>query len=266
MVPAPGAGARRTRGPAGRGWRSLARPAAGGVPARHLSLVLRGTAGSVVGAQSARSARNPRNSRSFAQPRENSRNRGFEVTFDRDFGDVVAACAARREHSVGHLDHPRDACGLLRAARSRPCAQCRGATGGQSLSAGSTACCWDGCSSANPCSAASATPRKWPWPGLVERAARGRFATHRLSATYPSSALPGQQTDEPRRIQRAGRPIDHRGRRAAVLPIPEICSPEPLFWQNSPPSRVPQVPDVERRCDSRWKAKSSRPCLTPLSA
>lgn len=29
------------------------------------------------------------------------RNRGFEVTFDRDFADVVAACAARREHSSG---------------------------------------------------------------------------------------------------------------------------------------------------------------------
>jgi leucyl/phenylalanyl-tRNA--protein transferase len=29
------------------------------------------------------------------------RNRGFEVTFDRDFADVVAACAARREHSTG---------------------------------------------------------------------------------------------------------------------------------------------------------------------
>jgi leucyl/phenylalanyl-tRNA---protein transferase len=29
------------------------------------------------------------------------RNRGFEVTFDRDFGAVVTACAARREHSTG---------------------------------------------------------------------------------------------------------------------------------------------------------------------
>ena len=29
------------------------------------------------------------------------RNRGFEVTFDREFADVVAACAARREHSSG---------------------------------------------------------------------------------------------------------------------------------------------------------------------
>jgi leucyl/phenylalanyl-tRNA---protein transferase len=29
------------------------------------------------------------------------RNRGFEVTFDRDFAEVVAACAARREHSSG---------------------------------------------------------------------------------------------------------------------------------------------------------------------
>jgi leucyl/phenylalanyl-tRNA---protein transferase len=29
------------------------------------------------------------------------RNRGFEVTFDRDFADVVTACAARREHSTG---------------------------------------------------------------------------------------------------------------------------------------------------------------------
>ncbi len=29
------------------------------------------------------------------------RNRGFEVTFDRDFATVVAACAARREHSTG---------------------------------------------------------------------------------------------------------------------------------------------------------------------
>jgi leucyl/phenylalanyl-tRNA--protein transferase len=29
------------------------------------------------------------------------RNRGFDVTFDRAFGEVVAACAARREHSTG---------------------------------------------------------------------------------------------------------------------------------------------------------------------
>lgn len=29
------------------------------------------------------------------------RNRGFEVTFDRDFAAVVAACAARRDHSTG---------------------------------------------------------------------------------------------------------------------------------------------------------------------
>ncbi len=29
------------------------------------------------------------------------RNRGFEVTFDRDFAAVVAACAGRREHSAG---------------------------------------------------------------------------------------------------------------------------------------------------------------------
>jgi leucyl/phenylalanyl-tRNA--protein transferase len=29
------------------------------------------------------------------------RNRGFEVTFDRDFAGVVDACAARREHSPG---------------------------------------------------------------------------------------------------------------------------------------------------------------------
>jgi leucyl/phenylalanyl-tRNA--protein transferase len=29
------------------------------------------------------------------------RNRGFEVTVDRSFGEVVTACAARREHSAG---------------------------------------------------------------------------------------------------------------------------------------------------------------------
>jgi len=29
------------------------------------------------------------------------RNRGFEVTFDREFGEVVKACAARRENSTG---------------------------------------------------------------------------------------------------------------------------------------------------------------------
>src|SRR5688572_8698373 len=29
------------------------------------------------------------------------RNRGFEVTFDREFAAVVSACAARREHSAG---------------------------------------------------------------------------------------------------------------------------------------------------------------------
>ncbi len=29
------------------------------------------------------------------------RNRGFEVTFDRDFAGVIAACAERREHSTG---------------------------------------------------------------------------------------------------------------------------------------------------------------------
>jgi leucyl/phenylalanyl-tRNA--protein transferase len=39
-----------------------------------------------------------RRSRSLAKT---LRNRGFEVTFDRDFAGVVAACAARREHSTG---------------------------------------------------------------------------------------------------------------------------------------------------------------------
>ncbi len=29
------------------------------------------------------------------------RNRGFEIDFDRDFAGVIAACAARREHSTG---------------------------------------------------------------------------------------------------------------------------------------------------------------------
>jgi leucyl/phenylalanyl-tRNA--protein transferase len=33
--------------------------------------------------------------------RKTLRNRGFEVTFDRDFAAVVDACAARREHSAG---------------------------------------------------------------------------------------------------------------------------------------------------------------------
>lgn len=37
-------------------------------------------------------------SRSLAK---SMRNRGFEVTFDRDFAAVVTACAARREHSSG---------------------------------------------------------------------------------------------------------------------------------------------------------------------
>jgi len=37
-------------------------------------------------------------SRSLAK---SMRNRGFEITFDRDFTGVVAACAARREHSTG---------------------------------------------------------------------------------------------------------------------------------------------------------------------
>jgi leucyl/phenylalanyl-tRNA--protein transferase len=37
-------------------------------------------------------------SRSLAK---SMRNRGFEIAFDRDFGAVVQACAARREHSNG---------------------------------------------------------------------------------------------------------------------------------------------------------------------
>jgi leucyl/phenylalanyl-tRNA---protein transferase len=37
-------------------------------------------------------------SRSLAK---SMRNRGFEITFDRDFTGVVGACAARREHSTG---------------------------------------------------------------------------------------------------------------------------------------------------------------------
>jgi leucyl/phenylalanyl-tRNA--protein transferase len=37
-------------------------------------------------------------SRSLAK---SMRNRGFEITFDRDFAAVVSACAARREHSTG---------------------------------------------------------------------------------------------------------------------------------------------------------------------
>ena len=93
------------------------------------------------------------------------RNRGFEVTFDRDFAAVVDACAARREHSAGHLDHPGNACRVLRAARAGPCAQRRGAPGRRAGRRAVRRARWDACFSANRCSAASATPRKSPSPG-----------------------------------------------------------------------------------------------------
>ena len=69
------------------------------------------------------------------------RNRGFEVTFDRDFAAVVDACAARREHSAGTWITPemRAAYCELHARRPRP--QRRGAARAAHWSAASTACC-----------------------------------------------------------------------------------------------------------------------------
>ena len=101
VVSAARPGARRTGGPAGGRRRPVARAAAGGLPARHLSLVFGRPAGVVVVAESARSPAAARNSSCSRSLAKTLRNRGFEIDFDRDFAAVVDACAARREHSAG---------------------------------------------------------------------------------------------------------------------------------------------------------------------
>ena len=97
------------------------------------------------------------------------RNRGFEVTFDRDFAAVVQACAARRENSTGTWITPEmHAAYCLLHQQGQAHSVEVWLEGG--WSAGSTGCCWAACSSGNPCSAASATPRKWRSPASCERA------------------------------------------------------------------------------------------------
>ena len=76
-------------------------PAAGGLPARHFSLVLARTAGAVV---VARPARRALSRRSFAAPAASVRlcaTAALRSTFDRDFAAVIDACAARRAHCAG---------------------------------------------------------------------------------------------------------------------------------------------------------------------
>ena len=108
----------------------------------------------------------------------------------------------------------------------------------------------DGCSSANRCSAASAMPRKWRspawWSEPLWRDSNSSTASylHLICAPWAASRCPVAE------FSALVAPIHRRARRAAVLGAPENCFAKALFWQNSPPSRVPQVTDVERRCDS----------------
>ena len=96
--------------------RSVAGAAARRLSARHLSLVFARAAGALVVAGPARGAV-PRGVPLLAQPRA----RPFAMAASTapstgTFAAVIEACAAPRARSAGHLDHRRDARGLLRAA------------------------------------------------------------------------------------------------------------------------------------------------------
>ena len=177
------------------------------------------------------------------------RNRGFEVTFDGDFAAVVDACAARREHSPGTWITPemRAAYCELHARGHAHSVEVRldGSSGRRAVRRAR----WAACFSANRCSAASAMPRKWPSPGWRSgpswRESNSSTASYLplICAHWAASRCPVTNSA---RWLRSTPP----GPTCRCFRHPENCSPEALFWQNSPPSRVPQVTDVERRCDS----------------
>ena len=250
MVSAARPGARRTGRPARGRRRSVADPAAGRLSARHLSLVFGRPAGAVVVARIRAKCSFPAEFRCSRSLAKTLRNRGFEVTFDRDFAAVVR-CLRGAARTLHRAPGSRPKCTPPTASCTRgamPTASRCGWTA--SWSAGCTACSLGSVFFGESMFSRERDASKVALARLVERARCGGTPTHRLPATYPAFALAGQQADAPSRIQRAGCRSPPPGPTCRCFRHPENCSPKALFWQNSPPSRVPQVTDVERRCDS----------------
>ena len=93
----------------------------------------------------------------------------------RAFDAVIRACAAPRRSGADTWlnDDMIDAYGELHRAGIRPLR--RDLPRGDRWSGGCTASNWAACSSANPCSAGSATPPRWRWPGWSRSAAAARI-------------------------------------------------------------------------------------------
>ena len=202
VVPAAGAGARRSRRPSGGGRRSLAGAAPRGLSARHLSLVLARPAGPLVVPRPARGALPGGIPRSAAVSRRPLRNGGFSVATDRGFRGVIDGCAAPRAQQPRHLDHAGDARGVSRAPPTGPCAQHRGAPRRASWSAVFTGCGSGAFSSANRCSAAQRDASKVALAHLVAVCRRNsiavidcQLASRHLgslgAAQHPARAVPG---------------------------------------------------------------------------
>ena len=101
--------AARSAGTARRGWRPVLRAADGGLPPRHLSLVLARPAGAVVVARPAGSPA-PAGVPPLAEPA--ARGCAPAASSTMSIGTsrrCIAACAAPRAAQPGHLDHRRDA-------------------------------------------------------------------------------------------------------------------------------------------------------------
>ena len=177
------------------------------------------------------------------------RNRGFEVTFDRDFAAVVDACAARREHSPGTWITPemRAAYCELHAQGHAHSVEVRldGALVGglYGVLAGTRVFRRIDVQPGARC--LESRPRPAGGARALWRDSNSSTASylHRICAPWAASRCPVTNSARWLRSTPPG-PTRHCFRH------PENCSPKALFWQNSPPSRVPQVTDVERRCDS----------------
>ena len=176
------------------------------------------------------------------------RNRGFEIDFDRDFSAVVRACAARRENSTGTWITPEmhaaycelHARGHAHSVEVRLAGELVGGLYGVLM--GSVFFGESMFSRERDASKAA----------LARLSERGSVA----GLTLIDCQLP-----TPHLRSLGSKPVSRREFSALVaaaaagpdIPLfsaPENCSLVALFWQNSRPSRVPQVPDVERRCDS----------------
>ena len=178
------------------------------------------------------------------------RNRGFEVTFRSRLRGGGRCLRGTARTFPGTWITPEMRAAYCELHRARPCPQRRSAAGRRAGGRAVRRARSDAYFSANRCSAGSATlpksrSRAW-WSAALWRDSNSSTASylHRICAPWGQQAIP--RTEFSALVAQ----YDRRARRRHVCRDPENCSPEALFWQNSPPSRVPQVTDVERRCDS----------------